>query len=352
MVMTDRLVFEPEEIVLAGRVLAILADEGDAEARDSARHLKRTMDQLVRLREVVTSYTSVVASHKVAGYKRDVKTLTDAICRSNPYNIEAIIPTRAVVGRAYFVAKFNFLRLLGKVVQHHMAEGPDKSELLEEIEVFVRQAVTSIIAEDILISIAGDQNLRLDLRRKATYVLADLWEHRTSRPVKDFFPVLTSIWEAKSRFSISYGTLSGTSEMLALIREGCDSEAIDYFTSDQLSDEEEQALMEMVFNATYEELETMRLHMEKNSKEVLGPDDVASLFNVPLSALHQKIESPKDMFFTFRERQVNAYHRAIHGLPGPKKTSEELLMIYLLEQSDINPPTEESGDSTGNGGFS
>jgi hypothetical protein len=335
--MTDRQVFEPEEIVLAGNVLAELASEGSEEAASSAEYLRMVMDQLVRLRHVVTSYASVIEPHVVAGARRDIHTLAEAICRSNPYTIEAIIPTRAVVGRAYQVARFNFLRLLGRIAKRHMPANSERGQLVEDINRFVRQAVTTIIAEDILLSIAGDCNLRLELRRKATYVLADLWEHRTSRPVREIFPVLISVWEAKSRFTISYGTLSGTSELLELIREGCDPAAIDYFTSDNLSDEEQQALFEMVFNATYEELETMRSYMDNNQKGVLGPSEVAQLFNVPLSDLHQTIENPKDMFFTFRERQVNAYHRLIHNLAGPKKTAEEYLMIYLLKQSEIVP---------------
>ncbi|HUU02087.1 MAG TPA: hypothetical protein VM425_11635 [Myxococcota bacterium] len=347
--MTDHQVFEPEEIVLAGRVLAELAGEGSEEAAASAEHLRMVMDQLVRLRQVVTSYASVVEPHVVAGQHRDVHTLAEAICRSNPYNIEAIIPTRAVVGRAYLVARFNFLRLLGRVAKHHMPDNRDRDELIENISRFVRQAVTTIIAEDILISIAGDCNLRLELRRKATFVLADLWERRTARPVREFFPVLISVWEAKSRSAISYGTLSGTSELLELIREGCDPAAIDYFTSDNLSNEEQQALFEMVFNATFEELETMHRYMEHNRKDVLGPSEVAQLFNVPLSDLHQTVENPKDMFFTFRERQVNAYHRLIHNLTGPKKTAEEYLMIFLLEQSDIQPAPNDLNCSM-NGG--
>ena len=279
-------IFEPEEIVLAGRVLSALVRDGSEEAQASSEHLTMVMDQLVRLREVVTTYTSVIKPHKVAGRKRDVRTLVEAICRSNPYNIEAIIPTRAVVGRAYLVAKFNFLRLLGRVVRHHLDPGQGRDELAAEIDRFVRQAVATIIAEDILISIAGDERLEIDLRRKATFVLADLWEHRTARPVREFFPVLISVWEAKSRFTISYGTLAGTSEMLELMREGCDPAAIDYFTSEHLSEEEQHALTELVFNATYEELEKMRRFMSENGRQVLGPDDVARLFGVPLSRLH------------------------------------------------------------------
>ena len=338
MIMPDRQVFEPQEIVLAGRVLAMLSELGNEEAYSSSDHISDVMNQLVCLRDVVTAYTSVIERHVVAGQTRDVYTLADAICRSNPYTVEATMPTRAVVGRAYLVAKFNFLRLLGRVVKHHMPLSQAKEELITEVDKFVRQAVITMIAEDILISTASDQNQEPELRRKATYLLADLWEYRTSRSVADFYPILLSVWEAKAHITISYGTLAGTAEILAMLREGCDPALLDYFTSDNIKQEERQALDELVFNATFEELETIRTYMGRQDKKVMGPNDVAELFNVPLSRLHQTISTPKDMFFTFRERQVNAYHRLIHNIAGPKKTAEEYLMIFILQNTDINAP--------------
>jgi len=335
--MPDR-VLEPEEIVLAGKVLSFLDKVGTKEGNSDAAHIRDAMDLLVRLRDVATSYTSVVRSYTVAGESRDVHTLTNAICRSDPYSIEAFMPTRAVVGRSYLVAKFNFFRLLVRMCRHHIPEDQRQKELLNELGFSVRESVTSIIAEDVLVSIASDDGQDMELRRKAIYLLADLWEHRTIRSVRDFFPLLYSVWDAKARVTISYGTLAGTTELLALMREGCDPAVIDYFTSDQISEEERQALIELVFNATFEELETMRNFMERNHMEVLGPNDVAKIFNIPLSKLHQTTATAEDMFFTFRERQVTAYQRKMKNLAGPKKTAEEYMMIYYLRQADIHPP--------------
>ncbi len=337
-------VLDPEEIVLAGRVLSRLDEMRTTGASESAGHLKLVIDQLVRLRQVVNAYPSIVLSHKVAGEQRDVYTLTDSICRSNPYTIEAYMPTRAVVGRAYLMARFNFFRLLSKIVRHHLDDGEEQAGLLDELRVFVLQAVYAVIAEDILVSIASDQKMHLDQRRRATFLLADIWEHRTDRSVRDFFPLLESIWSAKTRVEITYGTLSGTTEILALMREGCAPEVIDYFTRDQISEDERQALLELVFNATFEELETMRRWMKAHDMQVLGPDDVARIFDVPVSHLHQTTATPKDMFFTFRERQVMAYQRNLQDQPGPKKTAEEYLMIYFLELNDIQAPVDQENE--------
>lgn len=336
--MPERLVFEPEEIILAGKVLEILDQNGTKASQASTSHILSVMDQLVHLRKVVTSYTSVIDSHNVAGQHRDIHTLTDAICRSNPFTIETYLPTRAVVGRSYQVAKFNFLRLLVIAIRHHMEDSVEKESLINELSKLVRQGVIIMIAEDVLVSVASDHKLDINTRRKATYKLADLWEYRTSRSVRDFFPLLESIWEAKTRTTISYGTLTGTTEILTLMREGCDPSVVEYFSSDNILEEERQAWIELVFNATFEELETMRQYMEKNHKQVLKAEEVANLFNINPDELHQTIKTPVDMFYTFRQRQVNAYHRKMQSRSGPKKTAEEYLMIFYLKQSNIQPP--------------
>jgi hypothetical protein len=336
--MPDQVLDADEEKTLASDVLSNLSAQETSEAQKSADHVSEVMEKLVRLREIVVQYPSLVVPYVVAGENRDIHTLADSICRSNPYTIEAYMPTRAVVGKAYLLAKLNFYRVLTRVTRYHMPESEKREQLLAELEKRRRQIFTTVITEDVLVSIASDFRLHLNLRRKATYLLVDIWEHRHSRSVSDFFPLLDSAWDAKTRMTISYGTLSGTSEILSLMREGCDPKVIDYFTREYISEEERQALIELVFNATFEELEIMRRWMGRNQKDVLGPDDVAKIFNVPLSRLHQTIGSIQDMFFTFRERQVNAYHRLIHDLPGPKKTAEEYLMMYYLEQADIQPP--------------
>ncbi len=341
--MTDHHVFEPEEIVLAGKVLAILeeARSADRSREESAAHLREVMDQLVRLQQVVTGYPSVIKPSFMAGRKRDVHTLTDKICCSNPYTIEAYIPTRAVVGRAYLVAKFNFLRMLVRSVQHHVLDEKVQATLLEDLQRLVREMVTTMIAEDVLISIASDPQLELELRRKSTYVLAELWEHRTTSSVRDLFPLLNSIWCAKARTTISYGTLCGTTEILSLVRAGCDPAVLDYFGSESVPDEERESWLELIFNATFEELQTLRRYMEAHRKDVIDAQDVAEAFHVPISRLHQTVRTPEDMFFTFRERQVNAYHRHIHKLPGPTKTAEEYLMVFYLKQIEARAPTAE-----------
>ena len=39
---------------------------------------------------------------------------------------------------------------------------------------------------------------------------------------------------------------------------------------------------------------------------------------------------PQGIYANYKRRRVNAHHRLITGLPGPKKAAEEYVMIALL----------------------
>ncbi len=132
--------------------------------------------------------------------------------------------------------------------------------------------------------------------------------------------------------------------MLTLAKEGCDPEFIDYFSRNDISDNEIWALEEFLFNATYEELSYMRKIMKDEGLNVLKDEDVARMFSVPLTRLHTKSTTPEDMIYTFRERQIMARHRVLRDLPGPKRTAEAYVMLYYLDHiyDDKDSPSSDS----------
>ena len=61
---------------------------------------------------------------------------------------------------------------------------------------------------------------------------------------------------------------------------------------------------------------------------------VASILKIPVTELHIQTYSFEELMYTFRERHTMANQRMTLGLPGPKRTAEEYLMIYLLENTN------------------
>jgi hypothetical protein len=244
--------------------------------------------------------------------------------------MEVFLPTRASLCRTFLQAKLNFCRLLALVVSE-MPEGDDHHKLLDQVERIRTSAVCNIIAEDLLRMIASDESLEGDVRRKATRVLVQMWEYRACQVVPRLFPVLDSVWQAKAHVTISYGTLTGVSEILGMLREGCDPAFVECFSRDSVTDDAELALQEFVFNVSYEQLQRIQVHMEDFGATIVDAEMVASILQVPVSQLHVQTCTCEDMIFTFREREAMAAHRRAFNLPGPKRTAEQYLMTSLLE---------------------
>ncbi len=340
-------VLHEREAALTARLLRLLDAKG-GHAQQGIEAIANGLERLANLWNAITRFPSVFAAQRLGHRYRNFDTLVETFSHINPYVTEAYLPTRAVLGRGYAMAKFNYCRMLGIIVEEFLGELPEVDELEQEVEDVMRDSVCTIIAEDLLMSIASDERLEEELRRRAAAVLAGLWENREVSAIQEFFRVLASIWKAKASMTVNYGTLAGIAELFCLARAGCDPEFLSYFCRDDVGDEERAALLEFMFNATSEELEIMRRYMREHGVKALDAEDVARIFDVPLSRLHRTTHTAEDLFFTFRERQVMASLRLVRNLPGPKKTAEEYVMIYLLRkqlQREAEEGESESDES-------
>ena len=325
-------VLHPPEAALVRRLKALLGQRGD-DGREPIERIESVLGRLERLWAAVDAFPSVHSRESLGRRQRSFETLVETFSHVNSYVAEAYLPTRAVLGRGYAMAKFNFCRMLGVVVDEYLSETEPVDELRTQVEDVMRGSICKLIAEDLLMSIASDDQLEDPLRRRAAVVLAGLWEERAVEPIQEFAGLLSSIWNAKARITINYGTLAGVTELFSLAKAGCDQEFLSYFCRDDVPDEEHAALLEFMFNATFEELEVMRRYMRDHNVDALDAEDVARIFNVPISQLHRTVHTAEDIFFTFRERQVMASQRKVRNLQGPKKTAEEYVMIYFLRRA-------------------
>lgn len=322
-----------ERELMAQLKIAIAASSSQF-ASDLGRQLEEHFQRLTSLWDAICEYPSVYSSQSLGTRTRDIHTMIDSLASCEPYTIETCLPTRATLSMGFSTAKFNFSRMVCYIIEE-LNDESIATQFKAEAQRMLHRSIGMLIAEDLLRSIARDDKLSPLLRRNATMVLVQIWEHRATIGLEDFFPMLESVWEARNHITVNYGTLMGFSEMFQLMQAGCDPEFIEYFTRDLVTEDEKYALMEFVFNATYEEIRVMRAYMEENKLSALTPQQVAKIFDVSLDRLHRQIITPRDMFFTFREREMWARHRRFSNLPGPKRTAEAYFLIYLLNQTDL-----------------
>ncbi|MCY3771203.1 MAG: hypothetical protein OXG98_04190 [Gemmatimonadetes bacterium] len=133
------------------------------------------------------------------------------------------------------------------------------------------------------------------------------------------------------------GTLMGVSEIFALMRAGGDIRFLDYFSRKTCPPEELQAFREFLFSVSTEELESLNDRLLKGQENTAADADVRMGTTLSLSPTylynHTATDFVTQLYLFFVKRHLEAHARRIRNLPGPKRTAEEYVMVYFLEQS-------------------
>jgi len=265
--------------------------------------------------------------------KRGVQTLINRLAAATPFTLEMYLPMRAITGKSYIMARLNFFRMLRHCVDSELADSPGAAALYDEVDRHVSRCVYARVVEELLTSVVCDNTLDLPVRERAARGLAHLWEDRLHFPMREFFPILEHTWEARRRIPVAYGTLGGASEMLGLVAQGCSPDFIRYFASVEASADEAMAFREFLFGLSTEELAEAEKRRAKNAGGVIGAAEIARI-----AAPVDQVETPRDpatrQFSFFMKRHLEATARAMGGLPGPKRTAEEYVLLAFLAAND------------------
>jgi hypothetical protein len=272
--------------------------------------------------ELLSRYPSPLEEQRLGARRRDVDTLVEALCATDrgPFTLKA--PTQAIVGRALNLALVNFLRLLW----HVSREVPDAgvaSRLRERAARSLRTNVYSQLVEEVLSDLVTDVTIELPHRQRAVRHLALLWGHRRTWRVSEFFPVLESTWEARTRVRVIGGSLMGVSEMFQLLIQGGDTRFVELLTDREHGAEEAMAFREFLFGRSSEELERMTERMARDHLTSIELD----------SQLASEARDAGTVFYEFfQARLVQSNARRLATLPGPKRTAEGYVVLAWLEQ--------------------
>jgi hypothetical protein len=249
------------------------------------------------------------------------------LCRVRDYDIDLHIPTKAVIGQAYVIAKINFMKAL--VYSLVAVRAPDA--LRERVEHEVAQSIYTKLAEELFVSIVTDPGAARRVKVGAARFLFRIWEERLLIEVDDFAPPLESAWEARSKLLPVLGTLLGTQEVFRLFREARDKRFVDYFGEDTVDQEQLFAFEEFLFGLSHEEIARLRAHMAEQGIACISVDDARALLGSSSQPAPSHGNGAEAFYTSYKKRRVNAAHRALTGAIGPKKTAEEYVMVAFLQ---------------------
>lgn len=283
------------------------------------------INALVELARAISQYPSILMSTGLNGEEQSADTLIEMLCEQDDFDKIMHIPTKAVLGKGFLVAKINFFLML-----QYLAEPiPELREEYMKISEDVSNIVFTLMSEEVFISLIEDKNIAAEIRNRAAFLLTNIWEYRLNHGVQEFSPILNSIWEARKKLCPVFGTLMGTSELLMMSAD-IDPKWLDFLDEKTGDSEVFQALEEFLFTLTTEELSELRRKMKKQGLNSVKKEQIEQIMGRKQMYPEFNESDSREMYRFFRDRKHNAQFRNRAGAPGPKKTIEEYIMCHLL----------------------
>lgn len=318
----DWFFFDDAERALVERALVVIG-AGNSKQRVEIEGMVTRLGTLATLIRDAPS----MASSWDAGTRRtfSAESLIEELCRVHEYDLDLHIPTKAVVGQAYLVAKINLLKALGYTLEATCAP----RDLIEQMDREVAQSIYTKLAEELFVTIVTDPQSPRRVKSGAARFLYRIWEQRLLIEIDDFAPLLESAWAARSKLLPVLGTMLGTHEVFRLFQEAHDKRFLDFFGDDDVEEEPLLAFEEFLFGLSHEEIGRIRGNMTEEGRACISLDQARAL-------LGHAEASPSDesgasaLYTSYKKRRLNAVHRGLTAAPGPKKTAEEYVMIAFL----------------------
>jgi len=321
------IVFRRDERAIIASIKEIL------EEQKQTNELKSIENNVIALNELARSislYPSILGDQHLGSVKRSAQTLVENLCITDVIDLIMNIPTKAILGQGFAIAKINFFFML----LYLSREIDILRETEETIYAIITRNIFTIMAEEVYISLLSDKMIPLEIRSKAGYNLANIWENRIDCGVKEFAPILSTMWNARKKLKPAFGTMLGISEIF-MLSENSDTTWIGFFERDELSEDEILSLQEFLMGLSFEEMDFLSDEMEKSDRTSIGIDEIDKILGEKKIHPHYTYEDPREIFHSFKVRKKNSKVRSKTNSKGPKKTVEDYIMIYLLSHQKM-----------------
>ncbi len=307
-------------------VESVLAAIGAA-SPDRADALARSLEWLGRGAGLVAACPALTPCDRQQA-AASIDGLIDMLSGVSEHDFELHVPTKAVLGQAYLVAKINFLRALESGLEATAAP----ADLLARVRVELGQSIYTRLGEDLIIAIVTDRANARPVRRRAGGLLCRIWEQRMHTEIDDFAPVLEAAWEARNKVKPVLGTMLGSHEIFRLFQEARDERFLDYFVDADVSPEHAQAFEEFLFGLAHEDIVRLRAHLAARKQAAISRDEAGRVLGRDGVGDDGPDEGPVALFASYKRRKLKAGYRLLTGAPGPKHTAEEYVMLSFLER--------------------
>jgi hypothetical protein len=321
-------VLDRHENELVEQALAAVA----AHSASDAEILKGLVEELKATSSLLDRQRPLRRPTALGGEARDEQTLIDHLCTIDGLSGDLALPLKATLSRTYLLTKINFLRGFVKATTALESTSPEFHVFSHDLSEELAQSIYTLLAEELFLALLRKPDVTRRTKQRAADQLITVWDD-AALEIDDFAPLLESAWHARNRINSAYGTLLGATETFRLVVEDCNPDVIEFFGRDGMSADESAAFEEFLFNMTSEELATLRRAMQQQHLSAASPAWAAQILGRQIEDLEHSHEiDPMALYRSYQRRQLAADFRMMSGAPGPRRTAEGYLMVYLLDQ--------------------
>lgn len=320
-------VLDRHEYELVERALSVVA----ARHPEDAEILRNLVIDLKDMSSLLDRQRPLRRPTALGGESRTESGLIAHLVAIDGLSGDLVLPLKATLSRTYLLTKIAFLRGFVKATSA-IEDVPECRNLCTELREEQAQSIYTLLAEELLLALLRKPDVLLSTKERAADQLITIWDD-AALEINDFAPLLESAWHARNRINSECGALLGASETFRLVCEDCRPEVLDFFARDGMSFDESAAFEEFLFNMTHEELVTLRQAMHDQNMKTASAKWAANVLGRTIEELERSHQvDSMALYRSYQRRQLAADFRLMAGAPGPRRTAEAYLMVYLLDQ--------------------
>ncbi len=323
-------VLDRHEYELVERALVVVA----ARRPEDAEILRGLVVDLKDVSSLLDRQRPLRRPTALGGEARTESTLISHLISIDGLSGDLVLPLKATLSRTYLLTKITFLRGFVKATSA-IDDVAECRSLCNELREELAQSIYTLLAEELLLALLRKPDVLPSTKTRAADQLITIWDD-AALEIDDFAPLLESAWHARNRINSEFGALLGASETFRLVCEDCRPEVLDFFARDGMSFDEAAAFEEFLFNMTHEELGMLRRAMAEQNLKTATTKWAASVLGRKIEELeHSHQVDSMALYRSYQRRQLAADFRLMAGSPGPRRTAEAYLMVYLLDQQSV-----------------
>ncbi len=319
------------EVEVVDEALRLVA----ARAPVDAQILRDLIGQLRETNALLASSRPLRAPTAMGGEHRNESTLIDHLITLDGLSGDLMLPLKATLSRTALLTKINFLRAFIKATSAVAARSDggaaETARVIHDLNEELAQSIYTLLCEELFLALLRKPDVTTRIKRRCADQLITIWDDATLE-IDDFAPLLESAWHARNRITSDFGCMVGATETFRLGCEDCSAEVLEFFARDDMDPAETAAFDEFLFNMTYEELGSLRGKMREEGRRTVSTAWASSVLGRPIEELeHSREIDPMALYRSYNRRQLAADFRLMSGAPGPRRTAEGYLMVYLLD---------------------